>query len=349
MAREVDVLVIGAGQAGLSSAYHLQRLGIEYAIVDAEPGPGGAWRHRWPTLTMSTVNGIYDLPGLPKPEIDVTEPAREFLPRYFGEFEHEYAPHVLRPVHVRGVRREDDDPRGRLVVETDGETWRARTVINATGTWTKPFVPFVPGQDEFLGLQMHTQQYRGNAPFANKRVAIVGGGVSAIQLMEEIADVGTTMWFTRREPVWREGPFTPEFGREAVAKVAQRVESGLPPGSVVSVTGLAWNAQTLRMKDKGLLERHPMFTRLVPEGVVHDDGSFEPVQAVLWATGFRASLDHLAPLHLRGHGGGVLMHGTHPADEVRLHLIGYGPSASTIGANRAGGEAARQIRDILSP
>ena len=70
---------------------------------------------------------------------------------------------------------------------------------------------------------------------------------------------------------------------------------------------------------------------------------------ILWATGFRAAVAHLAPLHLREPGGGIRMDGTHVAGEPRVHLVGYGPSASTIGANRAGQAAARQLRRLLHP
>ena len=62
-ARSAAVAVIGAGQAGLSAAYHLRRQGLEYVVLDGEDGPGGAWRHRWRSLRMGTVNGIFDLPG----------------------------------------------------------------------------------------------------------------------------------------------------------------------------------------------------------------------------------------------------------------------------------------------
>ncbi len=66
---------------------------------------------------------------------------------------------------------------------------------------------------------------------------------------------------------------------------------------------------------------------------------------ILWATGFRAELEHLAPLHLRGPGGGIAMDGTQVAAEPRVHLVGYGPSSSTIGANRAGRAAVAGIVD----
>ncbi|MGH3249860.1 MAG: FAD-dependent oxidoreductase, partial [Trebonia sp.] len=80
--RAVAVTVIGAGQAGLSAAYHLRRLGLEYVVLDGEDGPGGAWRHRWRSLRMATVNGIFDLPGLPRPPADPAEPAADAVPRY---------------------------------------------------------------------------------------------------------------------------------------------------------------------------------------------------------------------------------------------------------------------------
>ncbi len=89
--------------------------------------------------------------------------------------------------------------------------------------------------------------------------------------------------------------------------------------------------------------------RLTADGVAWDHGRSVRADAVLWATGFRAALGHLAPLGLRGAGGGIRMEGTHVAGEPRVHLVGYGPSASTVGANRAGREAAVALRRLLHP
>jgi hypothetical protein len=102
-----------------------------------------------------------------------------------------------------------------------------------------------------------------------------------------------------------------------------------------------------------VLERLPMFDRITPEGVAWDspaDGAPRSLEAdvILWCTGWRAALDHLAPLHLRAPGGGITMDGTRVVLEPRLHLVGYGPSASTVGANRAGREAVRDIRQLLA-
>jgi hypothetical protein len=90
-----------------------------------------------------------------------------------------------------------------------------------------------------------------------------------------------------------------------------------------------------------------MFDRLVPTGVEWADSATLDVDVILWCTGWRAALEHLSPLGLRGAGGGVVMDGTRVVAEPRLHLVGYGPSASTVGANRAGRTAVREIRDLL--
>jgi NAD(P)H-nitrite reductase large subunit len=90
-----------------------------------------------------------------------------------------------------------------------------------------------------------------------------------------------------------------------------------------------------------------MFVKLVDDGVEWADGSREPADVILWATGWRAALDHLAPLHLRGPGGGIVMDRTRVVADPRIHLVGYGPSASTIGANRAGRSAARELTRLL--
>ncbi|GAA1179429.1 hypothetical protein GCM10009584_21620 [Ornithinimicrobium humiphilum] len=180
-----------------------------------------------------------------------------------------------------------------------------------------------------------------------EHVAVVGGGISAVQLLDEISQVTTTSWFTRREPVWRDEPFDAEAGRAAVAMVEDRVARGLPPRSVVSVTGLIWSPSLRAAAARGALDRQPMFTEIVPEGVRRADGAVQEADVILWATGFRAALDHLAPLRLRGRGGGIAMDGTRVVDEPRVHLVGYGPSSSTIGANRAGRAAVAELVRLL--
>ncbi|WP_416973069.1 NAD(P)-binding domain-containing protein [Streptomyces sp. 4F14] len=353
--RRAGVVVIGGGQSGLSAGYHLKRRGFTsalddpsgdrtFVVLDAEPAPGGAWRHRWESLRMNTVNGIFDLPDFPQPPVDPEEPSRTAVPRYFAGFEEAVGLPILRPVTVSSVRALDARPDGELEVESSAGTWTTRAVINATGTWTNPVLPHYPGQETFTGVQLHTRDYGSAERFAGQRVAVVGGGISALQQLEEISRVATTLWYTRRAPVFRDSWFNPEVeGREIISKVAADVEAGRPTGSVVSYTGLAWTPYALAAKARGALERRPMFTAIEPHGVREADGSFTTVDTILWATGFKAALAHLDPLGLRNESGGITMLGTQPAREPRVHLVGFGPSQSTVGSNRAGRQAVNSL------
>ncbi|TQS43921.1 FAD-dependent oxidoreductase [Cryptosporangium phraense] len=339
-----DVVVIGGGQAGLSAGYHLKRRGVDFVVLDAEPAAGGAWRHRWESLRMATVNGIFDLPGFPQPPIDPDEPSRTAVPRYFAAFEQANDLPIVRPVTVTAVREDGRD----LLVESTGGRWRTRAVINATGTWTNPVRPHYPGQETFTGRQLHTSDYVRLDDFAGRNVAVVGGGISAVQQLEEISRVATTFWYTRREPVFRAGEFDPEAGRQTIAKVTADAEAGRPTGSVVSYTGLAWTPYALAARARGALDRRPMFTAIEPTGVREADGTFTALDTILWATGFKAALPHLDPLGLRNELGGIRIEGTQVAGEPRVHLIGFGPSQSTVGANRAGRDAAVALSKYLS-
>lgn len=347
-AAEVDVVVVGAGQAGLSSAYHLVRAGIGHVVLDHAPRPGGAWQFRWPSLTYGKVHGMHALPGMELVDADPLRPSSEVIGGYFAAYEERFGLRVRRPVDVKAVRDAGEGPAGRLLVESTAGTWSARALVNATGTWDRPFWPRYPGQELFRGRQLHTANYPGPREFAGARVIVVGGGTSAVQHLLEISEVAAeTTWVTRRPPVFREGTFGEAEGRAAVALVEERVRRGLPPQSVVSVTGLPLNEAVRAGLASGVLERRPAFDRLTASGAAWADGSRVEADVILWATGFRAAVDHLAPLRLREPGGGIRVEGTRAVRDERVHLVGYGPSASTIGANRAGAGAVREIRRLL--
>jgi cation diffusion facilitator CzcD-associated flavoprotein CzcO len=349
VAAVLDSVVIGAGQAGLSASFHLQRRGLSHVVLDADERPGGAWQHRWDSLTMADVHGIAELPGS-RPPAD-TGRANAVVPAYFSSYEREHLLPVVRPVRVDRVVAVGDPRTGPLEVGAGERTWLSRTVVNATGTWSQPYLPFYPGIATFAGEQLHTHDYPGPEHFRGRRVAVVGAGASAVQFLGELVGVvddpeHDLLWVTRREPVWREGGLDHEAGTAAVALVEERVRRGLPPASVVSVTGLVLRPQEEAARRAGVYDRRlPMFASIEPSGPRWADGTVRPVDVILWATGFRPAVAHLAPLHLRTPAGGIQLDrfGTTALADPRVQLVGYGPSASTIGANRAGRFAARGV------
>ncbi|MDV3308219.1 MAG: NAD(P)-binding domain-containing protein [Cyclobacteriaceae bacterium] len=145
---KVDIVVIGAGQAGLSAAYHLRREGIEpgkgFVVLDDEFGPGGAWQHRWDALTLSNVNGINDLPGMAFSDAvntkDKALQANVAIPKYYEQYEKAFELPVIRPIRVSEVTERN----GRFIIRTNGVQFSARGLINATGTWKTPHCPKIP-------------------------------------------------------------------------------------------------------------------------------------------------------------------------------------------------------------
>ncbi|UOE42996.1 NAD(P)-binding domain-containing protein [Agromyces larvae] len=382
----VRVAVIGAGQAGLSVAFYLRRFELvadeDFVVLDRAPGPGGAWQHRWSALKLGTAHRVNDLPGMAELGLsfdtaDRSLPAREVVADYYGRFEEHFQLNVHRPVGVRrvsnegadllveyedlspqpveeqrvrgffGRRRRTFEQPGRPVVPTS--QLRASFVVNATGTWGSPFVPYYPGMTDFRGRHLHTSDYVDAEDFRDQHVVIVGGGTSAIGFMLELEHVAAGLsWVSRRPIDWLDRQeLDLEGASAAVAKQDEAARSGRALPSVVSGTGVPKSRRIAAGIERGLLVARPMFERIEADHVVFADGSTARADAIIWATGFRPELRHLAPLRLREKSGGVTVGQGAAWSDPRVFLAGYGPQASTVGAARAGRMIARQIMAML--
>ena len=351
----VPIVIIGAGQAGLSVAYYLRRFdlvaGRDFIIVDRGPGTGGAWQHRWQALQLGSAHRVNDLPGMKELGLsfdtaDHDLPARDVVSDYYRDYEQHYELNVVRPVTVTSVV----PIQSTLIVATSSTVFGdqktdARLIVNATGTWGAPFVPHYPGANTFAGTQLHTANYVSSDAFAGQRVIVVGGGTSAIGFLLELEGVASSLTWASRRPI--DFSHTDQLAEvTAVAAVmgqdrAARAGNALP--SIVSGTGVPVTRRIAAGIDRGLLVARPMFASIEPTGVRWSDGTFTEADAIVWASGFRPELRHLAPLKLRDKGGGVAVGSGVSFADPRIFFAGYGPQASTVGANRAGRIIARQI------
>lgn len=383
----VKVAVIGAGQAGLSVAFYLRRFELvaddDFVMLDRAPGPGGAWQHRWSSLRLGTAHKVNDLPGMADLGLsfetaDRTLPAKEVVADYYGRFEEHYDLRVHRPVDVGRVandgvdlRIEYEDLNPQPVEEEEkargffgrrrrsfrepetpqaprGEL-RAQFLVNATGTWGSPFVPYYPGMGDFRGRHVHTSDFVDAEDFRDRHVVVVGGGTSAIGFMLELEEVAAGLtWVSRRPIDWLDRQVLDlEGASAAVAAQDEAARAGRALPSIVSGTGVPKSRRIAAGIERGLLVAKPMFDHLEADRVVWDDGTSARADAIIWATGFRPELRHLSPLKLREKAGGVTVGQGASWNDPRVFLAGYGPQASTIGANRAGRMIARQIMAMI--
>lgn len=369
----LDVVVIGGGQAGLATSFWLRRAGIEHVVLDDANQPAGAWARTWPSLRAFSPPQYSSLPGwlMPRWEGDGGFPPREHVVDYLTEYELRYDLPVQRPVRVGSVHDAGERLRVEATTPSGPMTWLARTVVSATGTWSRPFIPSVPGRSAFTGTQLHSARYRTPDALTTGRVLVVGGGNTGAQLAAELTASHEVVWATQRPP-----RFMPDDvdGRVlfdvATARRAALDAGREDDGGVQSLGDIVMVPAVREAVAAGHLTAVPMVERLTASGVVwghHDtDGSTwntppapageeYGIDVVLWCTGYRPALGHLRPLGLRGTDGRVgIADGsmTQAADDPRVHLMGYGDwtgpaSATLIGVGRPARAAVREIGELL--
>ncbi|PAP75880.1 ArsO family NAD(P)H-dependent flavin-containing monooxygenase [Rubrivirga marina] len=358
---ERDVAVVGGGQAALAVGYHLARelrkTDATVAFFDDRAGPGGAWRGTWDSLRLFSPAEWSSLPGylLPRhlgdadPEA-AEAPHRDDVLGYFAAYEARYELPVWRPVRVTAVRRDGD----RLRVETDRGDVRARAVVAATGTASRPVVPDVPGREAFGGVQIHSGAYRSAEPFAGQRVLVVGGGNSGAQILAEVSAVADASWAVETTPRFLPADVDGRVLFDAATARYHALKSGEDPGRPYGLGDVVQVPSVRAAKEAGRLDDlRPPIARLTAAGVVWPDGTEESVDVVIWCTGFRPALEFLAPLGVIDDAGRVTVEATRSVAEPRLWLVGYGSwtgfaSATLVGVGRSARVTAREVIQSLS-
>ena len=179
----VDVIVVGAGQAGLAIAWYLARLGLRFQVLEASAELGQSWRSRWDSLTLFTPAQYDALPGMPFPAPADTYPTKEPVADYLQAYADAFRLPVRLNARVTSLSRSGDG----FEVRTADETFSARRVVVATGPFQVPFIPPAAGGLDSAVTQIHSADYRNPQALPDGPVLVVGGGNSGLQIAEELS------------------------------------------------------------------------------------------------------------------------------------------------------------------
>jgi putative flavoprotein involved in K+ transport len=315
----LDVLVIGAGQAGLALGYHLQRRRCRFLLLDAGAEIGSSWRGRWDSLRLFSPARYDSLPGLPFPAAAETHPDKDEVADYLAA----YARHFALPVRLNApVLRMHQDPDGGFAVSTPTETLRARQVVVATGPFQTPHIPAVADGLDPLLPQLHSSAYRnpGQLP-AGGRVLVVGAANSGLQIAAELADRCAVTVAVGSKP-----PELPQriAGHDLFFWLSKAgfftVPSHTRLGRRLRARGdLVIGTSSRQLRRRGV-DFRPRLTGCTGRTATFTDGSTIGIDAVVWATGYRS--DHTW-LHVPGVvADGQVRHNAGVTDVPGLYFLG---------------------------
>jgi putative flavoprotein involved in K+ transport len=304
----VNTLVIGGGQAGLVTGYHLGQRGVNFAILDGAPRVGDSWRRRWDSLRLFTWAYMNELPGMPFPGgVKMHLPSKDELADYLEQYAAKFSLPVRLGFQVKHLTRDGD----RYVVSSaSGDRFEADNVVVATGPFQKPRIPGFAAELDPSIAQLHSSAYRNPGQLRDGDTLVVGAATSGSDIAMELAA-------SRR--VYLSGPSVEVFPRSK-----QKVLRRLIPW-VYSRPRTSFIGKKLFAKVRG--GGHPLigytYKEVTRTGVVRmprvsgvregrpvlEDGKVLDVANVLWATGYDIDFSWIDlpvfesdgyPRHLRG-------------------------------------------------
>ena len=302
-----ELVIIGAGAAGLATAYEARPIGLEAQLLDAADEPGGSWPRHYDSLTLFSPARYSALPGRPMPGDPDHYPRRDEIVAYLRDYATQFGSAIHLGERVEAVRSQPD---GRLLTTTaTGLAISSRLVIAATGAFDAPHRPAIAGLEAFTGTVLHSSEYRSPTGWEDARVVVVGAGNSAVQIAADLAPVARVTLATRRPIAWVKQEL---LGRDLHWWLSTTRLDVAPLGRWLHRLPVAVldSGHYRAAVAAGRPDRRPMFNRLDGDEVVWPDGTRERVDLLILATGYRAHfpfLEHTAalapdgtPLHIGG-------------------------------------------------
>jgi putative flavoprotein involved in K+ transport len=292
--RLLDVVVIGGSQSGLAMAWHLQRQGLDFVVLEAGPEVGHVWRSRWDTLKLFTPAQYDALPGLAFPAPADTYPTKDPVADYLQAYANTFNLPVRLNARVTRLSKTDDG----FEVQTAPNTFRARQVVVATGPFQVPFVPPMASKLDASVTQLHSADYRHPQALPDGPVLVVGGGNSGFQIAEELAA-------TRQVDlsIATKVPMLPQrlAGRDLFWWLTRlrlmRVTVGSRLGRRASRREFVIGTNRRRLERKGVRFRPRLVDAEGRTVRFANHSLLEDVGVVVWATGYRSDY---AWIHIPG-------------------------------------------------
>lgn len=344
-----DSIIIGGGQAGLSTAYYLRRTDVEFIILDDQIAAGGSWLHTWESLRLFSPVNYSSIPGWQMPKGKDEYPPQSQFVDYLTRYEERYDFNIVRPIIVSDVIEEGE----LLRVKTDKGDYLSRTVVSATGTAGNPFIPSITNRNVYEGIQIHSRYYKSPKLFVGKKVLVVGGGNSGAQILSEISKIADTKWCTQSEPNFMADDIDGRYLFDSSSKhFFDKQNNKLVPESKESLNNIVMVGSIKEARERNVLHAVRTFERFYENGVVWSDETREEFGAVIWCTGFKANLKHLSNL-IEIESDQVKTIGTRSIKEPKLWLVGYGgwtgyASATIYGVQKTARITAKEIEEFIS-
>ncbi len=363
MTQNIQVVIIGAGPAGLAIAACLKQQDINFVILERSAQIGTSWRNHYHRLHLHTAKGFSGLPEMPFPVDYPRYPSRQQVVDYLDSYARHFGLIPIFNQTVTSISQEN----GRWQTQTETATYTSDFVVMATGLNQVPTVPTFAGQDQFKGQILHSSRYTNGEAYRNQKVLVVGFGNSGAEIALDAYEHGATVGLSVRSPV--NVIFQERFGipvqlltilmSPLPARVIDLLTAPLlaltfgnlaPYGLQKPPYGAAAQVQKhskIPVIDPGIIQKikqreikvYPGIERFTEDGIVFTDGTTQLFDIVVLATGYHTNLDTLLPPNI--------LSAMPPKSQDAIYFCGYNNTMTGL-LREIGIEAKKITSDIAS-